>query len=123
MKKSKKSSVRRPERSRDPNQLDLFKGVSLSNGGAPCPVDGASSSMPGVLVADYSHLVFTRSLMDWAEARSEQDSVRDRMEEVIRKRPNLHYQLLTKRQENIERYLPADCVLSRAEQKCTTVAE
>jgi len=53
-------------------------------------------------------LVFTGSLMDWAEDHKDLAEPRIRMWEEIRKYKNLVFQLLTKRPENIERFLPAD---------------
>ena len=54
------------------------------------------------------HLVFTGSLCDWAEDRPELTEPRDRMWEVIRSSPNLTFQLLTKRPQNIRGLLPPD---------------
>jgi len=63
---------------------------------------------PGILGVGKPHLVFTGSLMDWAEGRLELDDVRSKMWDLIRVSPNLHFQLLTKRPENIVKYLPKD---------------
>ena len=62
----------------------------------------------GVLGPNRPNLVFTGSLMDWAEDRSDLIPIRTRMWEVIRSSPNLHFQLLTKRPENILKMLPDD---------------
>lgn len=53
-------------------------------------------------------LVFTGSLMDWAEDRDDLLEPRARMWQVIRESPHLHFQLLTKRAQNISRFLPED---------------
>ena len=68
----------------------------------------AARGIPGVLGLNRPHLVFTGSLMDWAEDRSDLISIRDEMWEIIRSCPNLHFQLLTKRPENILKMLPDD---------------
>ena len=68
----------------------------------------AKTGRPGVLGAGKPHLVFTGSLMDWAEDRRDLDAPRLRMWSVIRSSPDLHFQLLTKRPENVERFLPND---------------
>lgn len=54
------------------------------------------------------HLVFTGSLMDWAEDRRELDALRARMWAAIRECPHLWFQMLTKRPEHILRFLPTD---------------
>jgi len=53
-------------------------------------------------------LVFTGSLMDWAENHPILDAQRVRMWEAIRNNPRLHFQMLTKRPERIRQLLPAD---------------
>lgn len=53
-------------------------------------------------------LVFTGSLMDWAENHPQLDALRVRMWDAIRKSPHLHFQMLTKRPERIRQLLPAD---------------
>lgn len=53
-------------------------------------------------------LVFTGSMMDWAEDRPDLVEPRARMWRLIRQCPNLHFQMLTKRPENIARMLPVD---------------
>lgn len=52
-------------------------------------------------------LVFTGSLMDVFEDRPEVEAARRDMWDLIRSSPGLHFQLLTKRPENIRRFLPA----------------
>lgn len=52
--------------------------------------------------------VFCGSLMDWAEDRIDLDAPRERMWQVIRNSPHLIFQMLTKRPENIARFLPGD---------------
>ena len=68
----------------------------------------AAKGVLGTLGAGYPHLVFVGSLMDWAEARKDLDPIREKMWEVIRNSPNLHFLMLTKRPENIVNCLPAD---------------
>jgi protein gp37 len=53
-------------------------------------------------------LVFTGSLCDVFEDHPMVNDKRKDVFRVIREYPNLHFQLLTKRPENIERFLPAD---------------
>ena len=53
-------------------------------------------------------LVFLGSLMDWAEDRRDLDPIRVRMWELIRNSPHLWFQMLTKRPENIGKFLPPD---------------
>lgn len=53
-------------------------------------------------------LVFVGSLMDWAEDLPELLESRQRLWEAIRAYQGLHFQLLTKRAENIEKFLPSD---------------
>jgi protein gp37 len=52
--------------------------------------------------------VFSNSLSDWAEARSELDEIRRDMWQVIRNCRNLDWLLLTKRADNIANCLPDD---------------
>jgi protein gp37 len=54
------------------------------------------------------HRVFVGSLMDWAEDRKGLIETRMRMWELIGKCEHLIFQLLTKRPENIRRFLPDD---------------
>jgi len=68
----------------------------------------SSNGVPGLLGDGIPHLVFTGSLMDWAEGRADLDAVRVRLWDVIRHSPHLWFQLLTKRPENIAGYLPPD---------------
>lgn len=63
---------------------------------------------PGVLGDGFPRLVFTGSLMDWAEDRPDLIEPRSRMWRLIAECRNLHFQLLTKRPENIARFLPDD---------------
>lgn len=53
-------------------------------------------------------MVFTGSLMDWAEDRKDLIEPRARMWAVVRESPNLIFQMLTKRPENIAKFLPED---------------
>jgi protein gp37 len=46
--------------------------------------------------------------MDWAEDRADLVSVRNQMWDVIKKCDHLHFQMLTKRPENIVKFLPKD---------------
>lgn len=69
--------------------------------------EAASDGEPGILGNGY-HLVFTGSLMDWAEDRPDLVLPRKKMFGLIRECPNLWFQLLTKRPENIIRFLPDD---------------
>lgn len=52
--------------------------------------------------------VFIGSLMDWAEDRNEIENTRKLMWSLIRNSKNLVFQLLTKRPENISKFLPQD---------------
>lgn len=52
--------------------------------------------------------VFCGSLMDWAEDRKDLQEPRQRMWDVIRSSPWLVFQMLTKRPENIGKFLPDD---------------
>lgn len=54
--------------------------------------------------------VFCGSMCDWADSKGPEDQ-RERLWELIRKTPMLDWQLLTKRANNIERYLPEDWVI------------
>lgn len=54
------------------------------------------------------HLIFLGSLMDWAEDRRDLDPLRVRMWDIIRTSPHLWFQMLTKRPENIAKFLPDD---------------
>lgn len=73
--------------------------------GAPIPTP-ATEGLDGVAITP--HLVFTGSLMDWAEARPDLDPIRARMWQLIRECPHLWFQMLTKRPENIPNCLPPD---------------
>lgn len=68
----------------------------------------ARNQSPGVLGGGAPKLVFVGSLMDWAEGRDDLDDLRRTIWATIREYPQLHFQLLTKRPENIHRYLPDD---------------
>lgn len=68
----------------------------------------AAAGIPGTLGAGRPHLVFLGSLMDWAEDRPDLAEPRARMWDLIRGCPHLWFQMLTKRPENIARFLPAD---------------
>lgn len=63
---------------------------------------------PGVLGPGMPHLVFTGSLMDWAEDHPEAARIRPRLFDTFRECQNLHFQLLTKRAEHIAEFLPDD---------------
>lgn len=67
----------------------------------------AAAGVPGILGRG-QHLVFTGSLCDWAEDRPDLLEPRARMWDVIRSSPNLWFQMLTKRPQNIRRFLPDD---------------
>lgn len=54
------------------------------------------------------HRVFTGSLCDWAEDHPTCNAVRPDLFRLIRRCPWLHFQMLTKRPENIMRFLPDD---------------
>ncbi len=64
--------------------------------------------MPGVLGVRKPQLVFCASLADIFEDHHAVDQARVRVWNLIRECPDLHFQLLTKRPENIVRMLPAD---------------
>jgi protein gp37 len=68
----------------------------------------AQKGVMGVLGEGKPQLVFTGSLMDWAEDRADLVSVRNQMWDVIKKCDHLHFQMLTKRPENIVKFLPKD---------------
>ena len=68
----------------------------------------AQKGVPGVLGEGKPQLVFTGSLMDWAEDRADLVSARNQMWDVIKKCDHLHFQMLTKRPENIVKFLPKD---------------
>lgn len=52
--------------------------------------------------------VFTGSLCDWAEDHPICNATRPRLWDVVRRCKSLHFQMLTKRPENIARFLPDD---------------
>lgn len=68
----------------------------------------SAAGEPGVLGAGRPRLVFCGSLMDWAEDRHDLAAPRERLWQAIRACPDLHFQLLSKRAENIAALLPAD---------------
>jgi protein gp37 len=68
----------------------------------------AQKGVAGVLGEGKPQLVFTGSLMDWAEDRADLVSARNQMWDVIKKCDHLHFQMLTKRPENIVKFLPKD---------------
>jgi len=68
----------------------------------------ASRGEPGLLGNHKPHLVFVGSLMDWAEDVDQLVEPRERMWLLIKECRHLHFQLLTKRSENIRRFLPDD---------------
>lgn len=67
----------------------------------------AARGEPGIL-GNGRYLVFTGSLMDWAEDRPDLAEPRARLWDVIRSSPHLWFQMLTKRPENIRKMLPDD---------------
>lgn len=68
----------------------------------------AERGEPGLLGSGMPHLVFTGSLMDWAEDRPDLAEPRRRMWDTIRDCRSLWFQMLTKRPQNILRFLPED---------------
>jgi protein gp37 len=52
--------------------------------------------------------VFCGSLMDWAEDHPQLDPYREKLWQIIRETPWLHWQLLTKRADRIAELLPSD---------------
>ena len=66
------------------------------------------STEKGVLGDKHPKLVFVGSLMDWAEDKKGLDEIRVEMWKTIRENADLHFQLLTKRPENIFKFLPDD---------------
>jgi protein gp37 len=68
----------------------------------------AARGEAGHLGPGMPHLVFTGSLMDWAEDRPDLIEPRLRMWETIKRSTSLWFQMLTKRPENILRFLPDD---------------
>jgi protein gp37 len=68
----------------------------------------AAAGAVGVRGPELPLLVFTGSLMDWAEDRPDLAEPRRRMWELIRDCQSLDFQLLTKRPENIAKFLPGD---------------
>ena len=68
----------------------------------------ARAGSVGVMGPGAPLLVFTGSLMDWAEDHPDAEAIRPEMWASIRAAPDLHFQLLTKRPERIRALLPAD---------------
>lgn len=68
----------------------------------------SDAGLAGVMGEGQPHLVFVGSLMDWAEDHPDAEKLRPKMWETIRQYPQLHFQLLTKRAENIRNCLPDD---------------
>src|SRR5262249_45889991 len=66
------------------------------------------SGIVGVMGRNQPHLVFVGSLMDWAEDHPDAERMRPVMWETIRRYPQLHFQLLTKRADRISICLPSD---------------
>ncbi len=69
--------------------------------------EAAARGVPGIL-GNGNHLVFVGSLMDWTEDRPDLVAPRQKMWQTIKECPQLWFQLLTKRAENIEKFLPPD---------------
>jgi protein gp37 len=67
----------------------------------------AASGAPGIL-GNGKHLTFLGSLMDWAEDRADLVAPRRRMWQTVRDCPDIWFQMLTKRPENIRKFLPDD---------------
>lgn len=68
----------------------------------------AATGQSGLLGRGHPQLVFTGSLMDWAEEHADLDAWRRDLFALIRDCPHLHFQLLTKRPERIQSCLPPD---------------
>ncbi len=71
-------------------------------------VMAADPAAPRVMGPGFPFLVFLGSLMDWAEDRPDLEPIRAEMWKLIRQSKNLHFQMLTKRPQNIEKLLPPD---------------
>ncbi|MBA3484451.1 MAG: DUF5131 family protein [Pirellulales bacterium] len=67
-----------------------------------------AATTPGILGEGQPHLVFTGSLMDWAEDHAQAESLRPELFALIRECPHLHFQMLTKRADRIADCLPPD---------------
>lgn len=63
---------------------------------------------PGLLGRGRPHLVFSSSMCDLWEDHPTIDAEREKLWDIIRRTPNLHWQLLTKRPERIAERLPED---------------
>jgi len=70
--------------------------------------NAAAVTLDGVLGSGHPNLCFCGSLMDLFEDHPSINAVRNRVWEVMRDCSQLHFQTLTKRPENIERFLPDD---------------
>lgn len=68
----------------------------------------AARGEPGQRGPGFNHMVFLGSLMDWAEDRPDLAEPRAAMWRLIRECPHLDFQMLTKRPENIAKFLPDD---------------
>lgn len=95
--------VRDWQRAAAPGDTPGNYGYALSDAPRPTATDVRVGRL-----AFTPHLVFTGSLMDWAEDRADLVDVRQRMWDVIRSSPHLWFQMLTKRPENIRHLLPPD---------------
>lgn len=67
-----------------------------------------SQQSEGVMGPGKPLLAFVGSLMDWAEDHPDAAAQRPRIWETVRRYPQIHFQLLTKRPERIAECLPAD---------------
>lgn len=72
------------------------------------PENWNSINLPGVRGAGFSRLVFCSSMCDWAEDHPTLASQREKLWPLIKSTPHLDWQLLTKRADKIESFLPAD---------------
>ncbi len=69
----------------------------------------AAAGVHGVLGAEARrHLVFSGSMCDWAEDNNIAAQLRPALFDLIRRTPNLTWQLLTKRADRIAEFLPPD---------------
>lgn len=68
----------------------------------------AAEGEPGVMGQGNPRLCFTGSLMDWCEDRDDLVKPRIEMWNVIKQCNSIHFQLLTKRPQNIRKFLPGD---------------
>jgi protein gp37 len=70
--------------------------------------DAAAGKTVSVMGAGHPHLVFTSSMCDVFEDHPTITEERAKLWPLIRATPNLHWQILTKRADRIERCLPKD---------------